>query len=106
MSRDEQWQADLRQAHALMQAAPAAAKHLFLRFNDAIADLGQATQIPPRQMAALLAAMYAGLALVECQDDVDDEDGFNRFLDYCHAATHVAVATMRLARGMRTGPLN
>lgn len=97
----DRWDEAIAEAQTLIMTAPQEIRDFFARMNEEMADLGDEHQIPPRQMAVAAAGMVGALCLVEVLGDINDNDGIDDFLHYADAAMHVAMAKIRLERGLK-----
>lgn len=97
--RDERWNRLLREAYEARDALSPEAKTELLSIVDRICDLGEQHQIAPRVMAAAVAAAIGTLSMIEADGDVHANEHFDRFVEWGHAAIHVAVASARLNAG-------
>jgi hypothetical protein len=96
---DPRWDALLREAYVARDDVPPEAMQELLKVIDHVCDIGDRYQVPPRIMAAIVSAIVGHLALVEVDGNVHDNDHFDEFVEFGHAAIHVAVASARISGG-------
>lgn len=105
-ARQAEWDALLKEAYESRDFLPDTAKQELAAVINRICDIGDHYRIHPRVMAAAVASIIGSLSLVECQGDVHADEHFDQFVDFGHAAVHVAVATARLSGGWTPGGPN
>lgn len=91
---------NIAQLVALMRSLPEEARLHFVQSSKATYALAQKLALPPRQVAASVIAVVAGLSMVEVGDP-NDEDGFNDFATFAIDALEVAIVSLRSERGWR-----
>ena len=104
--RKAEWDALCREAYEARTLISDGAKQELLAVIDRVCDIGDNHQVAPRIMAAIMAGIIGQLSLVEAGGNVHADEHFDAFVDYCHAAVHVAVAAVRLNSGWTPGGPN
>lgn len=105
-TRKAVWDALLKEAYEARDLIPEPAKQELAAVINRVCDIGDHYRLPPRVMAAAIAAIIGNLSLVEVGGNVHADEHFDQFIDYGHAAIQVAVASTRLNGGWTPGGLN
>lgn len=97
--RDQEWRDLCALAFDTVEQADQATRAKVGAIIEQLADLGDVQQIPPMTMAALACRIIGGLAVAHTAGATHDDQAFDDFVAFCHAAVQVAVAKARLACG-------
>lgn len=100
---DDKWRDTLIRAHKVFEDAPLPLRTAWAHAFDPFLATAEEQQASPQQIAAVVATSLGFLCMVEVGGNPMNDSQVDEFIQLCHAAIHIGVASARIEAGWTPG---